>query len=313
MKAIIYFATAASMVLPPGNSEKIEAGVPSGIKKQSPEISEVVKPHLNPITEEVFVLKDSVVAFSHETIISNCECIEECECIDFILVEHRPEFPGGDQALLDYMAHTVKYPEMAVDGCITGTVYIQFTITKKGKVDDVKVIRSIHPLLDEPAVEVIKNLPDWIPGKQRGKPVNVSFVIPIKFTLDGCSDKLIPVIVKTKTDSLPADTLAIAPLNNELLPENQTTEIINETEAVTVNIKVYPNPASDFINIETTGFPEQSRYQVLSINGKIISEGVLDSELTMIGLDNVATGTYILVIYSADGSIRKTEKLAIRR
>ncbi len=102
---------------------------------------------------------------------------------NFYTLEQKPEFPGGEKGLLSYIAKHTEYPNKAKRKNITGKVYVQFIIDKEGKVTNVKVLRSAHPLLDKSALKVIKSLPDWKPGKQRGKNVKVSFQVPINYTL----------------------------------------------------------------------------------------------------------------------------------
>lgn len=108
---------------------------------------------------------------------------EVIEKIGYHYVETKPLFDGGEAGLLKYIASTTNYPKLAKENGISGTVWIGFTINEKGKIEDTKVLRSIDKLLDAEALRVIKSLPDWKPGLQAGKPVKVSFEIPIKFKL----------------------------------------------------------------------------------------------------------------------------------
>lgn len=101
----------------------------------------------------------------------------------FIIVEEIPEYPGGTNALRDFIAKHVKYPAEAQKDKAQGTVYVNFVVTSNGKIGDTKVIRSVHPALDQEAIRVIKSLPDWKPGYQRGKAVDVAFTFPIDFIL----------------------------------------------------------------------------------------------------------------------------------
>ena len=101
----------------------------------------------------------------------------------FFIVEQMPEYPGGEEALLDFIASTVKYPDEAMEKGIEGRVYVSFTISDKGKVMDAKIAKGVDPLLDKEALRVIKSMPDWKPGVQRGVPVNVQFTVPINFSL----------------------------------------------------------------------------------------------------------------------------------
>jgi len=101
----------------------------------------------------------------------------------FIIVEDMPEFPGGELALRKYIAENVRYPEMAKENDIQGTVYVRFVVDTDGSVKNVEVLRGVDPLLDKEAVRVVQSLPKWKPGKQRGKAVKVSHSVPIKFQL----------------------------------------------------------------------------------------------------------------------------------
>ncbi len=101
----------------------------------------------------------------------------------FVVVEEMPEFPGGDQALFKYLYENLKYPDEAKAQGIQGKVILRFVVTAEGKVADVTIVRSVHPLLDEEAVRVISGAPDWIPGKQRGRPVDVYYSVPISFSV----------------------------------------------------------------------------------------------------------------------------------
>jgi TonB family protein len=102
----------------------------------------------------------------------------------FMVVEEMPEFPGGLEAMVQWIGQRVKYPEQAKKEGITGMVMVSFTVDKAGKVIDAKVERSAHPLLDAEAVRVIGEMPEWKPGSQRGKKVDVRMTVPVKFSLN---------------------------------------------------------------------------------------------------------------------------------
>lgn len=100
----------------------------------------------------------------------------------FIAIEQQPKYPGGEQALFKYLAQNIKYPKNARENGISGTVYIQFVVEKDGTIEEVKVLRGIGFGCDEEAIRVVKSMPKWKPGLQRGKPVRVSYNIPINFS-----------------------------------------------------------------------------------------------------------------------------------
>ena len=92
-----------------------------------------------------------------------------------------PEFPGGPQALMDYLKANVIFPKIAEDEGIQGKVVVSYVIDVDGSVTDVQVVQSVHPALDKEAMRVVKNMPKWIPGKQDGKAVQVKYSLPINF------------------------------------------------------------------------------------------------------------------------------------
>jgi len=95
----------------------------------------------------------------------------------------QPEFAGGDEALMKFIAENVKYPEEAKKQEITGKVFVQFIVNKTGKVEGIKTVKGVHPLLDAESERVIGLLPDWKPALKDGKPVSVYYTIPINFQL----------------------------------------------------------------------------------------------------------------------------------
>ena len=99
----------------------------------------------------------------------------------FAVVEEMPKFPGGN--VQKWISKHIKYPMIAQENNIQGKVFVQFVIEKDGSVSNVKVTRSVDPSLDKEAIRVIQSMPKWTPGKQRQKPVRVSFTVPINFQL----------------------------------------------------------------------------------------------------------------------------------
>jgi protein TonB len=101
----------------------------------------------------------------------------------FVVVEEQAEFPGGLDSMYAYIHKNLKYPELAKEKGIEGRVFVSFIIEKDGSISNVKILRGIGGGCEEAAVEMIKNMPKWKPGKQRGKPVRFQFTLPIKFEL----------------------------------------------------------------------------------------------------------------------------------
>jgi len=104
------------------------------------------------------------------------------------IVEQMPEFPGGTEKMMDYLSNNIKYPEEAKEKGISGRVFLSFVIEKDGSVSNVKVAKGIGKLCDDEAVRVVKAMPKWKPGMQKGKPVRVNYMLPITFKLDAAEE-----------------------------------------------------------------------------------------------------------------------------
>ena len=113
----------------------------------------------------------------------------------FMVVENMPEFPGGLNACLKFLADHVAYPKEAAEKKIQGRVIVQFVVMKDGSIANARVLRAVDPLLDAEALRVIGLMPKWKPGTQRGQAVNVKFTMPITFRLDKDSTDMQPALV----------------------------------------------------------------------------------------------------------------------
>lgn len=101
----------------------------------------------------------------------------------FQVVEEMPSFPGGMGELMKYLGNNIKYPPVAQENGIQGRVIIQFVVEKDGSVANPQVVKGVDPSLDKEALRVVKSMPKWNPGKQRGKAVRVKYTVPVTFRL----------------------------------------------------------------------------------------------------------------------------------
>ena len=108
---------------------------------------------------------------------------QKVEAEVFLIVEEPPTFPGGDAALYKWLGENLKYPEEAKELGIQGRVFVSFVVEPDGSTSNVVVKRGIGGGCDEEAIRIVKAMPKWGAGKQRGQPVRVQFNLPIKFTL----------------------------------------------------------------------------------------------------------------------------------
>lgn len=134
-----------------------------------------------------FVLAFSLVsAFAfenHDATKSNLNSAEQKEKV-YLKVEQMPKYQGGEQELVNFLVKSIVYPEEAKKKGIQGKVFVEFVVGKDGAIKDVKIAKSADPLLDAEAIRVVKSMPKWVPGMEKGKQVAVQYTIPIKFALE---------------------------------------------------------------------------------------------------------------------------------
>ena len=105
---------------------------------------------------------------------------EEMEFFPMLLM---PMFPGGEQAMLNYLSGNIKYPKQMRKARVQGLVVISFTVEKDGSLKDKEIVKSLHPDGDAEALRVIDNMPLWTPGLEEGKPVDVHYVLPVRYSI----------------------------------------------------------------------------------------------------------------------------------
>lgn len=98
-------------------------------------------------------------------------------------VEEMPEFPGGMPALIEFLQTNIKYPEDAIKQDVGGRVMVMFVVETNGSISNVRVARKVFPSLDKEAVRVVKAMPKWKPGKEKGRPVRVNYTLPVVFSV----------------------------------------------------------------------------------------------------------------------------------
>jgi protein TonB len=97
------------------------------------------------------------------------------------VVEKQPEFPGGRRALNKYLQRTLQHPKAAKAANVSGKVYIQFIVRRDGRITDVDFLKRLGFGCDEEAMRLVEQMPNWIPGSQSGRPVDVRYYLPIAF------------------------------------------------------------------------------------------------------------------------------------
>lgn len=159
------------------------------------EIEEALPEEILAVEEEVpvpEVIPEEVVSavdFDRGTEDLNVSVQEKAPVADedkiFTGVEQMPQFPGGEAALLSWVANHINYPAIAQENGVQGRVVVQFVVKKDGSIGEVKIARGKDPDLDKEAIRVVRTLPNFTPGKMNGQPVNVWYTLPVTFKLQG--------------------------------------------------------------------------------------------------------------------------------
>lgn len=105
------------------------------------------------------------------------------EPVNIAMVEQKPSFPGGEAAMYQWLSNNIVYPPAASEEGIQGRVVVEFVVGKDGSITNARVVRTRHPALDKEALRVIKAMPNWIPGRNNGQPVKVTYTLPVTFKL----------------------------------------------------------------------------------------------------------------------------------
>lgn len=162
-------------------------------KHEIPELPKVTKTEIKKIDltqiveavkeEPVFEEPEIEMGDIEELIVANNPPTTIVDEAPFEVVEQMPEFPGGEMELMKLLGKNIKYPRMAKNIGVQGRVYVQFVVEKDGSLTDIEIIKGIGSGCDKEALRVMNLVPNFNPGKQRGKPVRVKMVIPINFKL----------------------------------------------------------------------------------------------------------------------------------
>jgi len=208
----------------------------------------------------------------------------------FKVVEEMPRFPGcedlglkpGDrencskEKMLQFIYENLKYPTEAKDTKVEGMVVVQFVVRKTGKVDNIKVVRDIGAKCGKGAAKAVEQMPDWIPGKQRGKTVDVLYTLPVKFRLQ--NDKEINEVEvtdpktkeKVKRQYTVENQVNVTPISKDGT-EDTFDELDGLDKMQVDHFKAFPNPVNDQLNL--TFVPKEEgtiTVKVFDISGKIV-------------------------------------------
>ena len=175
--ALIVFTSSTTYRAPQLATDDDDATAPSGVT--------VVTYGQGTVTPDSLALME---AEARKYLAENCKKTEKestgaKETLE--VCEELPEYPGGMEELFAFLAKNIKYPVLAQQAEQQGRVIIRFVVEKDGSLTDLEVLKGVSPLLDAEAVRVVKSMPKWTPGKQKGQNVRVQFVLPVTFRLNG--------------------------------------------------------------------------------------------------------------------------------
>jgi len=109
--------------------------------------------------------------------------VEEEQPMNIAMVEQKPQFPGGEGEMYKWLSSNIVYPPAAAEEGVSGRVVVEFVVGKDGSITNVRIVRPRHPALDKEALRVVKAMPKWIPGRNNGQPVKVTYTLPVTFKL----------------------------------------------------------------------------------------------------------------------------------
>ena len=182
----------------------------------------------------------------------------------FMVVEEQPMFPGGMEELMKYLQKEIKYPQEAIDKGIGGKVIVQFVVNTDGSICNDSVVKSVDPILDAEAIRVVRSMPNWTPGKQRGEPVRVRFTMPVAFGMGGNTTSGTPhtytnTTVKQKTVAKQDDA---------------EDEIVNAPE----ELAVYPGGMGELMKFLSRNIKYPKEAQDKGIQGRVVLQFVVNKD-----------------------------------
>lgn len=181
----------------------------------------------------------------------------------FVVVEEMPEFPGGDSALLQFIADNTKYPESAKIKGITGKVIVRFCVNKTGVVDRVNVLKGVDSELDKEASRVVATLPLFKPGRQGGKSVSVWYMVPINFALNDKSSITLPPPPPPPPPAPGINTTGITVVE-------ETSGVSSEPFVVVEEMPVFPGGNEGLMNYIAANIKYPESAKLSRLEGKVI-------------------------------------------
>ena len=232
--------------------------------------------------ESVSVLKDEMATSKYGNQGKNgvIEITTKKAAGTFFAVEEMPQFPGGVEALKSFVSSTLKYPATALENGIQGQVFVKFVVSKTGSITNAKVFRGVDPSLDKEAVRIVEAMPLWSPGKQNGQVVDVSYEMPVIFTL--------PANMPSEEKLVIGKKIAAATEKKAVIEASQPNN----------KLIIVPNPTSDHVLITIENYSENKKLEVSVFDnkGKRMKKESKSGPSFSLNFSNLASGTYLIVV-----------------
>ena len=229
----------------------------------------------------------------------------------FVVVEEQPLFPGGNSAMMKFLSDNIKYPVEAQENGIEGRVITNFVVEKDGSLSDIQVVRGIDPLLDKEAVRVLKAMPNWQPGKQKGEDVRVRFTLPVVYRLVGGDKKTSaapppppPPPSDAKASSVPPSPPPPPPAYTKSTEELKNT---NEVFVVVENQPEFPEGNAAMMKFLSDNIKYPADAIKNGIQGRVITNFVVEKDGSLTDV-KVVRGTDPLLDTEAIRVIRSMPK-----
>jgi len=247
-----------------------------------------------------FKISNEKINQSTETAVPNEKAAAEQEMDNnfiFTIVEKSPVFPGGEVALFKFIQDNIKYPLIAVENGIQGRTFCEFVVNKDGSVSDIAIIRPLNQYLDREAVRVLKMLPKFIPGEQRGQAVRVKYSMPVQFTL--------------KTDE-----------NGKKQPVKVEIDDVNKPKS---HFQAYPSPANDILYIDIDQQAILAKYtasktvkdpaydiRVYNTSGALAIQTTTANSKVQLNVSKIPDGIYFIHVFDGIDSNPEVKQVIIK-
>ena len=264
------------------------------------------RPEVSEVTKEISGVKVSNLV---ETLQANRTQINARDSI-YRVVDVMPEFPGGVQAMMEFMKNNLRYPEELRAKGTQGRVVVQFVVNKDGSLSDVNVIRKLDPLMDAEALRVVNAMPRWKPGMQDGKPVMVKYTVPVLFNYDLTGYAMnVPkgntlIVGDGKGPSTRLDASKVLIVVDGVVKENMSLKELNPSDILSISVLKDNSAVEKYGEKGKNGVMEiRTKASGRDAEGNVLVEGYVIDELgePIIGAAVTIVGSTTGVVSGADG------------